>query len=109
MNSTIPRNALWINNGSFFASQPLNSHHLAHFIESVNQALLKLRYPTAYPVFTDWYIPKFGDKEFNWTMTYLHILLGLYNKKYRPGLHLFKSYPISPITCFRSIVIFLFL
>lgn len=105
VNRQIPKNALWINEGSFFVSQPWRSNHLAHFIESINQALLKLRYPAKYPLFTDWYIPQFGNNEFNWTQTYLNLLRNLYSKDYRPKMHLLNSYPIKPVTCFRSAVI----
>ena len=45
----VPDDVNWIENGVFFVAKPLVNRHIGHFIESVNQVLLKLRYPFVYP------------------------------------------------------------
>lgn len=96
----------WINDGNYYVSQPLVMHHIGHFAESVNQLLLKLRYPSFYPPLATLYIPQFGNNEYEWSKIYLHALLGLFPDRYKPILKLHNSIPISTLTCFRTAVFF---
>lgn len=100
----VPTSVNWIQQGVFFVSKPLVTRHIAHFTESVNQALLKLRYPSFYPPFTDLYIPSFEQSDFEWSKTYLKILLSLFPNDLRPALHLANSIRLNGLTCFRSAV-----
>ena len=104
MNKKVPQNVRWINDGLFFVSQPRRNNHLGHFIEGINQALLKLRFPSKYPKFTDWYITKFGNNEFEWTKIFLQLLYNLFPDDSKPVLHLANSIPLKQETCFRSVV-----
>ena len=94
----------WINDGNYYVSQPLVMHHIGHFAESVNQLLLKLRYPSFYPPFTTLYIPQFENSEYEWSKIYLEVLLNLYPDRYKPILKLHNSIPITTLTCFRTAV-----
>lgn len=85
-------------------SQPYLSRHIGHFAESVNQALLKLRYPEFYPEVTDWYFPRFKDDEFAWSKTYLQLLLELFPREVRPKVHFGDAFKLKPELCFRSVV-----
>lgn len=100
----VPDDVNWIENGVFFVAKPLVNRHIGHFIESVNQVLLKLRYPFVYPPFTDLYLPFFENTEFEWSKTYLQALLSLFPNDQKPSLHLADSIPLSKLTCFRSAV-----
>ena len=84
VNKRIPQNVQWIDSGVYFVSQPRRNNHLGHFIEGINQALLVLRFPSLYPKFTNWYIPKFGYKEFEWTKIYLRLLHNLFPDDFKP-------------------------
>ena len=85
-------------------SQPFVSRHIGHFAEAVNQALLKLRYPAFYPEVTDWYFPLFKSQEFDWSKTYLRLLLELFPEELRPKLHFAEAFKLKPSLCFRSVV-----
>lgn len=104
MNKRIPQNVQWIDSGVYFVSQPRRNNHLGHFIEGINQALLVLRFPSLYPKFTNWYIPKFGYKEFEWTKIYLRLLHNLFSDDFKPTLQLANSISLNKVTCFRSAV-----
>lgn len=94
----------WINTKQFFVSQPYVSRHLGHFTESVNHALLKLRFPSAYLPLTDLFFPTFPVDKVKWTNAYLKLLLSLYPDNMRPLVHLPGSIPIDTLTCFRTAV-----
>ena len=100
----VPDDAKWIQDGVFFVAKPYVNLHIGHFVESVNQVLLKLRYPVIYPPFTDLYLPFFENTEFEWSKTYLQLLLSLFPNELKPSLHLANSIPLNHLTCFRSAV-----
>ena len=102
--NTVPTDANWLEDGHFYVSQPFLMRHIGHFAESVNQALLKLRYPEFYPEFTDWYLPLFTVNEFDWSKTYLQLLLELFPKELMPKTHFADAYNLKYETCFRSVV-----
>lgn len=104
VNTRLPTEASWIENGSYYVFQPYKMRHIGHFAESINHILLKLRYPSFYPPFTDLYIPKFSEKEYEWSKTYLQLVLSLFPENLKPAVHLASSIPISPTVCFRSAV-----
>ena len=103
----IPTEVKWIENGSYYVSYPFLVRHIGHFAESVNQVLLKLRYPSFYPPFTDFYLPRFARNEFEWSVTYLKLMLQLFPSNFTPTLHIAGSIPLNIDTCFRSAVAFL--
>ena len=94
----------WINNGYYYIIRAHQLRHIGHFSECVNQLLLKLRYPSVYPPLTDLYIPEFKPNEYEWSKTYLKLVINLFPEEYRPNLHLYQSINISPMTCFTSAV-----
>ena len=79
-------------------------NHIGHFIESVNQLLLKLRYPSGYPPLTDLYIPQYVPNEDSWLKQYLNLLVDLFPKNFTPALHLAYSFNLFSELCFRSAV-----
>ena len=104
VNTKLPKNVNWIENGCYFVFQPCATHHIGHFVESINHALLKLRYPSFYPPLTDLYIPKFFSDEFEWSKSYLQLVLSLFPDNLKPALHLGSSFSAYPAVCFRSAV-----
>lgn len=105
---TIPENVSWINKGYYYIIRPHQLRHIGHFSECVNQLLLKLRFPFAYPPLTDLYLPEFKPNEYEWSKTYLSLVLSLFPEEYKPNLHLYQSITISPMTCFTSAVLYLY-
>ena len=104
VNMKLPTNVKWIENGYYFVFQPCATRHIGHFVESINHALLKLRYPSFYPPFTDLYIPSFFIDEFEWSKSYLQLVLSLFPDSLKPAVHLGGSIPTYSTTCFRSAV-----
>ena len=84
--------------------RPLCPRHIGHFAECLNQLLLKFRFPSVYPPLTDLYIPEFKPQEYEWSKTYMKIVLHLFPKGFVPTLHLYNSIQINDITCFKSAV-----
>lgn len=66
--------------------------------------LLKLRFPNEYPPLTDIYIPRFKSNEFEWSKTFLTLLINLFPKNQTPALHLGNSIQLTGTTCFKSAV-----
>ena len=104
VNKKIPSDADWISSKHFFVSHPFRSRHIGHFTESVNHALLKLRYPLQYYPFTDLYFPEYPLEKHEWAKMYLKLLLDLFPEQYRPKVHLPGSLNIKKLTCFKSAV-----
>ena len=107
VNMQLPTNVKWIESGYYFVFQPCATRHIGHFVESINHALLKLRYPSFYPPFTDLYIPSFFIDEFEWSKSYLQLVLSLFPDSLKPAVHLGGSIPTYSVACFRSAVILL--
>ena len=99
----IPSNVIW-KNGFYYVAHPAFDRHVGHFSEGVNPLLLKLRFPEVLPPMTDLYIPRFKNNEFEWSKTYLKLLLSLFPKNQAPVLHLGDEIPRKKLTCFRSAV-----
>ena len=94
----------WIYNGSYYVIRAHQLRHIGHFSEFVNHLLLKLRFPSLYPVLTDLYIPEFKPDEYEWSKTYLKLTLALFPNDFKPKIHLYNSISIDPIKCFKSAV-----
>lgn len=99
----LPEKANWVEDGYYFVVQPCTMRHIGHFAEAINHLLIKLRYPSFYPPFTDMYIPMFVN-ELEWSETYMKLLLSLFPENLKPAVHLGYSISTSPIACFRSAV-----
>ena len=104
VNMKLPTNVKWIENGYYYVFKPCQLRHIGHFAESLNHALLKLRYPSFYPPLTDIYIPQFTENDFEWSKTYLQLVLSLFPEDFKPAVHIANSIPLSRATCFRSAV-----
>lgn len=102
--NAIPQNASWIKDGFYYVIRPRSLHHIGHFSECLNHLLLKFRFPSIYPPLTDLYIPEFKSGEYEWSKTYMHLVLDLFPNGYAPKLHLYDSINISELTCFKSAV-----
>lgn len=102
--SVLPSNASWINNGSYYVIRAHQLRHIGHFSECLNHLLLKLRFPSLYPVLTDLYIPEFKQNEYEWSKTYLKLTLALFPKEFKPNIHLYNSIKIDSIMCFKNAV-----
>lgn len=103
--SKVPVDAHWIEDGYYYVSYPYRARHIGHFAESVNQLLLKLRYPSLYPPITDLYLPRFSSHEFEWSSTYLNLLFLLFPSGFTPKLHIANTISIDKGACFRSAVV----
>ena len=79
--------------------QPCATRHIGHFVESINHALLKLRYSSFYPPFTDLYIPSFSIDEFEWSKSYMQLVLRLFPDNLKPAVHLGGSIPTYSAVC----------
>ena len=99
----IPKNVQW-RFGLFYVSHPAYKKHIGHFAEAISPLLLKLRFPKEFPPMTDFYIPRFENDEFEWSKTYLKLLLNLFPKNLTPALYLSKDIKINQTICFRSAV-----
>ena len=104
VHSALPKRAKWIENGYYYVFKPCQLRHIGHFAESLNHALLKLRYPSFYPPLTDIYIPQFTENDFEWSKTYLQLVLSLFPEDFKPAVHIANSIRLSRATCFRSAV-----
>ena len=100
----IPSRVVWIDNGSYFVSQPFINRHIGHFAESVNQLVMKLRNPSMYPPLTDWYLPNFRKSEFEWSKVYMRLLISLFPVENRPKMHWHDDIEKKSLVCFRSAV-----
>ena len=76
---SIPSTATWVNESSVFIGSPFITHHITHFSESVNQLLIKLRYPSLYPPVAAVFLPKFDLlHEFEWSLSYVKLLMSVF-------------------------------
>lgn len=96
--------------------QPFLSRHITHFAECVNHLLNKLGNRTSYsPVSLALvdkqaphvYLPLLHEeREFEWTKTYVSLLLSLFPETHRPKLHFSRKTETSPeLECFKSVVL----
>ncbi len=104
--SVLPKNASWITNGTYYVIRAHQLRHIGHFSECVNHLLLKLRFPSSYPLLTDLYIPEFKPNEYEWSKTYLNLTLALFPNDFKPKIHLYNSINIDPMKCFKYAVIY---
>lgn len=92
---------MWINDTSVFIGSPFLTRHITHFAESVNQLLIKLRYPSLYPSLGAIFLPKFDpNQDFEWSYSYVKLLLSIFP---HPVRFITKD-KVNEIICFKSAV-----
>lgn len=104
LNTSLPNNCVF-NSGFYYVCHPAYDRHIGHFSEAVNPLLLKFRFPKLFPPMTHLFIPRFKVKrEYEWSTTYLKLLLSLFPKNQTPILHLGDSILAKQNNCFRLAV-----
>lgn len=97
-----PRPSLsWEQDEGVFISHSFASRHISHFAESVNQLLVKFRNVSSMPAFKTLYLSNYDPRsEFEWSNTYLRLLLRLFPPSQRPNVHYYSFYG----HCYKSAV-----
>lgn len=101
----IPKNVKWVNKEYYYVTRPSYENHIGHFAEAVNPLIFVLRFPSQYPIITDYLITHFNpNNEYEWDKTLLGLLISLFPENYIPRVHFCSDMKIVNITCFRHIV-----
>lgn len=105
VNNPIPEDATWNNNDFLYVSRPSYNHHIGHFAEAINPLIFALRFPSIYPLMTDYLITNYDpDDEYDWDKTFLDLMISLFPNNMQPKLHFTKKINITHLTCFRHAV-----
>lgn len=101
----IPHNVKWVNNEYYYVTRPSYKNHIGHFAEAVNPLIFVLRFPSQYPIITDYLITHFNpNNEYEWDKTLLGLLISLFPMNYTPRVHFYTDMKIVKYTCFKHIV-----